>query len=211
MKRKKIISILILSFFGIWFFQYFLSYIPGAFTIVVLLIGLSLWFVMLCIALYQVVKLALEKPKYYQRLLYVGVILVLSFLSFAEPMGLIDWEKYEGQNLLVADREGTANCRTILKLKADNKFKYINRCFGVDFHLGTYKFINDTLHLQLKRDVGYMDKSSFATLVKSDKDSTIYVRLILHENYESKRKLSYLIREIEVAKLLTEEKPRDNK
>jgi len=211
LKRKKIISILILTFFGIWFFQYFLSYIPGAFTIGVLLIGLSLWFLILGVALYQIVKLALESPKHYQRLIYVGVILGLNFLSLAEPMGMIDWDKYEGKNLLVADREGTANCRTILKLKADNKFKYTSRCFGVDFHLGTYKFRNDTLHLQLKRDVGYMDKSSFATLVKSEKDSTKYVRLILHENYESKRKLSFLIREIEIEKLLTKEKPRDNK
>lgn len=166
---------------------------------------------MLCIAIYQIVKLALEKPKYYQRLLYVCVILVLSFLSLAEPMGLIDWEKYEGDNLLVAEREGTANCRTILKLKADNKFKYISRCFGVDFHLGTYRFKNDTLHFQLKKDLGYMDKLSFATLVKSEKDSSKYNRLILHENYESNRKLSYRITEIKSEKLRNEEKPRDNK
>ena len=210
MKRKKIISFLILTFFGIWFFQYFLSYVPGAFTIGVLLIGLSLWFIILGIALYQIVKLALESPKYYQRLVFAGVIIILNFLSLAEPMGLIDWEKYESENLLVADREGTANCRTILKIKADNKFKYISRCFGVDFHLGTYKFKNDTLHFQLKRDLGYMDKSSYATLVKSQKDSTTFNRLILHENYESKRKLSYRIMEIEIEKLRDEEMPRDN-
>ena len=205
LKRKKSISILILIFFGIWFFQYFLSYVPGAFTIGVLLIGLSLWIVILGIALYQIIKLALEKSKYYQRLIYVAVIFILNFISLAKPMGLIDWEKYEGENLLIADREGTANCRTILKLKPKNKFKYISRCFGVDFHMGTYKFANDTLHLQLKRDVDYMDESSFATLVKSENDSTKYIRLILHENYESKRKLSYLIREIEIEKLLNEE------
>ena len=210
MKRKKIISILILTFFGIWFFQYFLSYVPGAFTIVVLLIGLGLWFIILGIALYQIVKLALESPKYYLRLVFAGVIIILNFLSLAEPMGLINWEKYESKNLLVADREGTANCRTILKIKADNKFKYISRCFGVDFHFGTYKFKNDTLHFQLKRDLGYMDKSSYATLVKSEKDSTKYSRLILHENYESKRKLSYRIKEIEIEKLRDEEMPRDN-
>jgi len=211
LKGKKIISILILTFFGIWYFQYFLSYVPGAFTIGVFLEGIGLWFIILGIALYQIIKLAFEKPKHYQRLIFIGVIIILNFLSLAEPIGLIDWEKYESQNILVADREGTANCRTILKLKADNKLKYISRCFGVDFHLGTYRFKNDTLHFQLKRDLGYMDKLSFATLVKSEKDSSKYNRLILHENYESKRKLSYRIREIEIEKLRNEEKPRDNK
>jgi hypothetical protein len=204
LKRKKIISFLILIFFGIWFFQYFLSFVPGAFTIGVLIIGLGLWFLILGIALYQVIKLALETPKHYQRLRFVGVILILNFISLAKPMGIIDWEKYESQNLLVADRIGTVNCKTIVKLKTDNKLKYINRCFGVDFHFGTYSFENDTLHFQLKRDLGYMDKLSFATLLKSEKDSSKYDRLILHENYDSKRKLTYRIREIKIEELRNE-------
>ena len=202
MKRKKIISALILTFFSIWFFQYFLSYVQGASTIVVLLIGLCLWFVILAIALYQVVKLVIEKPKHYQRLIFVLVIIILNFLSLAEPMGMIDWEKYEDENLLVAEREGTANCRSIIKLKANNKFKYVNRCFGVDFHLGTYQISNDTIHLQLKNHVGYMDKKAFAVLLKSQNDSTKYSRVILHQNYEAKRKLSYFVKEINMDKLL---------
>jgi hypothetical protein len=132
----------------------------------------------------------------------VSVIVILTFLSLAKPVGMIDWEKYEGEILLVAEREGTANCRTVLKLKDKNKFKYVNRCFGVDFHLGTYELINDSLFLDLKRDVGYMDKSSFATLHKLGRDTAKYSRLILYQNFESERKLSYLIKEIKMDKLL---------
>jgi len=202
LKRKKIISTLIVVFFGIWFFQYFLSYIQGAYTIVVLLIGLCLWFILLGIAIYQLIKLAVEKIKNYQRLLFVSIILILGFLSYTEPMGMINWEKYEGQNILVAEREGTANCRTIIKLKENNKLKYISRCFGVDFHLGTYELRKDTLYFELEKNVGYMDKYSYATLLKSKTDTTKYKRMILHKNFEDKRSLSFSIKEIKMNKLL---------
>jgi hypothetical protein len=32
--------------------------------------------------------------------------------SSMNPQGFINWEKYEGENIFVAEREGTANCRT---------------------------------------------------------------------------------------------------
>ena len=117
-------------------------------------------------------------------------------------MGMINWEKYEGQNLLVADREGTANCRTIIKLKENNKFKYISRCFGVDFYFGTYKIRKDTLYLELDKNVGYMDKSSYAVLLKSKNDTTKYRQMILHKNYKDKRSLSFSIRELKMNKLV---------
>ena len=117
-------------------------------------------------------------------------------------MGMINWEKYEGQNILVAEREGTANCRTIIKLKENNKLKYISRCFGVDFHLGTYELRKDTLYFELEKNVGYMDKYSYATLLKSKTDTTKYRRMILHKNFEDKRSLSFSIKEIKMNKLL---------
>jgi len=193
-------------FFGIWFFQYFLSYIQGAYTIGVLLIGLSLWFVLLGIAVYKVVKLAIEKPKYYQRLIYIAIILILNFLSLAEPKGMVDWEKYEGRNLLVADREGTANCRTMIKLRDNNKFKYINLCFGVDFHFGTYSLSNDTLYFELKQNVGFMDKSTYATILKSKTDSTKYQQMILRQNHKDKRNINMLIKEVRMDELTKQNK-----
>ena len=180
MKRKNIVSGLLLLFFIIWFFQYFLSYIQGAYTIVVFLFGLGLWFVILGMALYQIIKLLFEEPKHYQRLLYACIMLILNILSLAKPSGLIDWEKYEGENLLVAEREGTAHCTSIIKLKHNNKFKFVNRCFGVDFHWGSYYVSNDTIHLQLKSNVGYIDKEGYATLLKSQNDSTKYSVILLH-------------------------------
>ncbi len=161
-------------FFGIWIFQYFLSYLQGAFSIIVMLGGLGLWFLLLGLALFQVFKLVIEKTKQYERLIYVAVILILNLLSFAYPMGLVNWEKYESENILVAETEGTANCWTIIKLKNNNKFKYLSRCFGVNIYLGTYKFKNDTLYFELDKEVGFMDKSSYVTLLKSETDTTRY-------------------------------------
>ena len=158
-------------FFGIWFFQYFIGYIQGT-SIVVLLIGLILWVVLLGIALYQVVKLEVENTKHYSRLIFITIILILNLLSLAKQAGIINWEKYEGENILVAQMEGTANCQTVLKLKSDNRFENISYCFGREFHYGTYKFKNDTLYFELDKNVGYMDKSSYAVLRRSTKDTT---------------------------------------
>ena len=189
-------------FFTIWFFQYFLSYIQGGFTIGVLLIGLSLWFVISGIAVYQVIKLTTEKPKNYQRLIYVVIIFILIFLSIAEPQGMVDWEEFEGRNLLIADRKGTANCRTIIKLKDNNKFKYINRCFGVEFYFGTYSLSNDTLYFELEQNVGFMDKSTYATLLKSKTDTTKYQQMILRQNHKNKRNINMSIKEVRMNELM---------
>ncbi len=88
----------------------------------------------------------------------------------AKPRGMINWENYEGENLLVAEKEGTADCRTIIKLKSEHKFKYINKCFGVEFYLGSYELRNDTIYLELKKEVPFMDKRTYAIL-KAKKDS----------------------------------------
>ena len=121
-----------------------------------------------------------------------------------EPMGFVHWEKYEGQNVLVAETEGTVNCRTIIKLKKNNRFKYISRCFGVDFYFGTYKLVNDTLYLELDENVGYMDKSSYAVLLKTKNDTTRYRQLILYKNFDDKRNLSFSIREQRMSEILNQ-------
>ncbi|MCB9330919.1 MAG: hypothetical protein H6574_07555 [Lewinellaceae bacterium] len=201
MKGKKFIITLLLIFSGIWFFQYFLCYIEGAHTIGVMLIGLFLWFVLFCILLYQFIILTIENPKHYQRLNYIGLIFLINLISLAKPKGLIDWEKFEGENLMVAEMEGTANCRVIIKLRENNIFKYSKSCFGIDFHFGTYKLSNDSIYFELKNNVGYMDTLSYATLLKSGTDSTKLLQMNLYRNFEDKRSVTFRIKEIKMNKL----------
>ncbi len=166
-----------------------------------MLIGLFLWFVLFCILLYQFIILTIENPKHYQRLNYIGLIFLINLISLAKPTGLIDWEKFEGENLMVAEMEGTANCRVIIKLRENNIFKYSKSCFGIDFHFGTYKLSNDSIYFELKNNVGYMDTLSYATLLKSGTDSTKLQQMNLYRNFEDKRSVTFRIKEIKMNKL----------
>lgn len=66
-------------------------------------------------------------------------------LSFFYPGGLINYEKFESDSILIAQREGAANCMTTFKLKENNKFSERSVCFGVSQITGDYELINDTI------------------------------------------------------------------
>ncbi|WP_209144961.1 MULTISPECIES: hypothetical protein [Niastella] len=61
------------------------------------------------------------------------------------PKGLIDFDRLSGKDLLIAEREGAANCMTVLKLK--NNYTFIQRdvCFGINEIKGTYEIQGDTI------------------------------------------------------------------
>jgi hypothetical protein len=81
-----------------------------------------------------------------QRLLKVGLLAVVLASVFYKPFGLVDFEKFEGNDLLIAEREGAANCMTTLKLKDDFTFKERSVCFGVTEIKGSYYIQNDTIY-----------------------------------------------------------------
>jgi len=61
-------------------------------------------------------------------------------------MGLIDFDKLEGNDVLVAEREGSANCLTTLKLKDNFTFRERIGCFGVTEIKGTFRVVQDTIY-----------------------------------------------------------------
>lgn len=83
-----------------------------------------------------------DKP----RLLIIGLLTLVLVLIFFRPFGLIDFDKLEGDNILIAEREGAANCMTTLKLKDDFTFRERNVCFGVTETKGNFRFQNDTIY-----------------------------------------------------------------
>lgn len=68
--------------------------------------------------------------------------------SYLFPNGLITFATFESDNLLIAQREGAANCMTTLKLKTNNTFTETNVCFGVTQTTGNYSFKNDTIFFE---------------------------------------------------------------
>ena len=68
--------------------------------------------------------------------------------SFIFPHGLINYGIFESESLLIAQREGAANCMTTLKLKVNNTFVETNVCFGVTETTGKYRLSGDTIYFE---------------------------------------------------------------
>lgn len=63
-----------------------------------------------------------------------------------KPSGLIDFDKMEDENVLIAERAGAANCLTKLQLKDNFTFRERISCFGLNEIRGTYHVIRDTIY-----------------------------------------------------------------
>jgi len=113
---------------------------PAFLLLVVVYIGLGITLIR------QIYFLVKEKFTDKQRLLKVGLLTIVLALTFYKPFGLIDFDKLEGGNLLIAEREGSANCMTTLKLKDDFTFREKSICFGVTEIKGSYHLQNDTIY-----------------------------------------------------------------
>jgi hypothetical protein len=115
-----------------------------AFPAFILLAGI---YVGLAIALLRQIYLVIKKKfTDKQRLFEVGLLTTVLVLTFFKSFGLIDFDKLKGGDLLIAEREGTANCMTTLKLKDDFTFRERNVCFGVTEIKGSYHIQNDTIY-----------------------------------------------------------------
>lgn len=113
---------------------------PAFLVLVVIYLGLA-------IALVRQIYLAVkEKMVYKSRLFLIGFLTIVLALTFIKPFGLVNFDKLEGDNLLIAEREGAANCMTTLKLKDDFTFRERNVCFGVTEIKGNYHLQNDTIY-----------------------------------------------------------------
>jgi len=112
---------------------------PAFLILVVVCFGLV---IALLSQMYFAVK---EKLANKTRLINIVVLTLVLTLTFLKPFGLIDFDKLEGENVLIAEREGAANCMTTLKLKDNFTFSERGVCFGVMETKGNYHFQNDTI------------------------------------------------------------------
>jgi len=117
-------------------------------------ICMFLTFIILVVALLRQLYLVFkERFKHRSRLYLTGIIATVLATSVFLP-GMIDPEKFEAKDLLIAHRPGVAGCSTLLKLKADDTFYIREVCFGVDKVGGTYSINKDTIvfHFQQTGD-----------------------------------------------------------
>ena len=128
----------------------------GSFAMVQSLILVIVYGVLIISLLYQIYLAIREKFKSIQRLISIGIVAVVLVLIYFRPDGIINFEKFQGNDLLIAEREGAANCYTTLKLKENRKFIEKSICFGVSEITGKYSIKGDSIFfsdVQLGRDV----------------------------------------------------------
>ncbi|MES2689259.1 MAG: hypothetical protein V4658_02585, partial [Bacteroidota bacterium] len=77
-----------------------------------------------------------------------ALLLIVLFLALYKPYGIINFDELEGRDVLIAEREGAANCMTTFKLKEGNKFTERSFCFGPSEIKGHYRWVNDTLFFE---------------------------------------------------------------
>lgn len=145
MKNKGLLITTIIFFLTVnttyyWEGELGLFAIPAFLVLVVIYFGLAIALVR---QIYLTVK---EKLVDKSRLLYIGLLTIVLALTFIKPFGLVNFDKLEGDNLLIAEREGAANCMTTLKLKDDFTFSERNVCFGVTEIKGNYHLKSDTIY-----------------------------------------------------------------
>lgn len=145
MKNKGIIITTIIFFLTVnttyyWEGKLGLFAFPAFLILAVIYLGLG---VVLIKQIYFLVK---EKFTDKTRLINIGLLAIVLTLTFLRPFGLIDFDKLEGNNVLVAEREGAANCMTTLKLKDDFTFSERSVCFGMTETKGKYHLQNDTIY-----------------------------------------------------------------
>lgn len=94
----------------------------------------------------QIYFLIKEKFTYKIRLINIGLLTLVLTLTFLKPFGLLNFDELEGHTILVAEREGAANCMITLKLKENFTFREQSVCFGVTEIKGDFHLQNDTIY-----------------------------------------------------------------
>ncbi|WP_217604880.1 hypothetical protein [Chitinophaga sp. GbtcB8] len=156
MKNKGLI-ITTIAFFLIVNTAYFWEGKLGLFAILAFLIlvlvyfGLAIAFVR---KLYFAVK---EKSVDRIGIITLGLMTTVLCLTFIFPFGIIDFDKLSGEDLLIAQREGVANCMTTFKLKDNHTFREKRVCFGVTEIKGNYKIVHDTIYFENVEFGGHED------------------------------------------------------
>ena len=128
----------------------------GLFAIPAFILLVTVYFGLAIALLRQIYFTVKEKFKQKQRLILIGLLTIVLLLTYFKPLGIIDFDRFEGTDVLIAEREGAANCLTTLKFKDDYTFREKIGCFGILEIKGTFRVVNDTIYfdnIQLGRQV----------------------------------------------------------
>jgi hypothetical protein len=118
----------------------------GLFAIPAFVLLVAVYFGLAIALLRQIYFSVKEKFKQNHRIILIGLLVTVLLLTYLKPLGIVDFDKFEGTDILIAEREGAANCLTTLKLKDDYTFRERIGCFGVSEIKGTFRVASDTIY-----------------------------------------------------------------
>lgn len=147
------------------------------------LLTLALIFIILFVSLIRQISLSIKERFVNKHRIYFIILLVLVLtLAVFKPYGFINFEKWESNSVLIAQREGTANCLTTFKLKENRKFSERNLCFGISETTGTYRIKNDTIYFENMKLGRGEDKYYEYAVIKTSKINDKYLGVTRYEN-----------------------------
>lgn len=124
----------------------------GVFAMFSSLILIGVFFILVVALLIEIVKSIQERWSNLNRLIAIGIMIIILSLTILKPKGIIDFDKLEGKDLLIAKKEGGGNCNTRLQLKENKKFIKKSICFGVHEVRGRYELEGDTVYFKNNKD-----------------------------------------------------------
>jgi hypothetical protein len=124
-----------------------------AFFLLIIIFG-----VLVAALVLQVAHASEEKFRNKGRNVTIAIVAVVICLVGYRPAGLVDFERFGSRDLLVAQREGAANCMTTFRLKENKTFREVTVCFGTTKAQGRYSISNDTITFS---DIEYYSGKEF--------------------------------------------------
>jgi hypothetical protein len=170
--KNKNLLLTVIIFFLIINTAYYWKGMISLFIIPVFLILIIVYLVLVISLIRQIYFLIKAKVSNKSQLLNIGVITILLTLIYLKPFGVIDYEKFEAEAILVAEREGAANCKITFKLKEDFTFKERNVCFNIKETKGNYSIHNDTIFFKNINDSTEDEYYEFAVIKSEKNDKT---------------------------------------
>lgn len=147
-------------FWRVWLDSFFMFFIE-----IIVFLGLLIF------ALIQLVKIVGESYKNKIRIILTfGLSLILTS-SYFYPTGLINFSKYEAEDIIVARRIGTpTHCQTILQFKSNNRFFERYYCFGFEEYRGNYMIENDTIRFTYDKTLSTRERTTIGIIELNDKN-----------------------------------------
>ena len=197
--RTKHLYIIVIIFFLLVQTEYYWGNNLGWFAIIWFFAMQALLVVFCGILVYQLFKLATERPFTGKRLLAIFLLSFVLLSTYLRPWGLIEFEKYETPPVLKAKAKGGGGCNNVLRLYNDSSFIDDSRCFGTERTRGKWRYSNDTIYFYEIRP-GTLQETyfEFAIIKETGDNRHQYLRRYQDRNDPHGRRMNVLHNDIQL-------------